>query len=136
MWLLKMKGKIKMKKNVVLCQGKSKFIYSYNESAVIIAYITGYKLLDKVKCGFPNTALDKVVNKLENNKISYEVTNGNQTVKCYDFKKLNKFDDKYKKAKKNIDYITRIEIIMDKIKKVDSERIDELLRKLENCFDE
>ena len=40
------------------------------------------------------------------------------------------------KKQKNIDYITRIEIIMDKIKKVDSERIDELLRKLENCFDE
>lgn len=61
------------------------FYSVYGDDAFILYYLLNYKIIgDKV--GFPNSALNKVVNLLEDNHISYEV-DGN----IYDFKNRNKY---------------------------------------------
>jgi len=61
------------------------FMCVHGEDVYILYYLLNYKIIGD-KLGFPNSALNKVVNLLEDNHISYEV-GGN----VYDFKTRNKY---------------------------------------------
>ena len=64
---------IKDKDYIVMYKGKGTFISIYDEDAFIFNLLFGYKILPGLKCGFPNTALEKVLNYLETNKVSYKI---------------------------------------------------------------
>ena len=51
-----------------------KFFHTFGDDATIIHYLLGYKIVaEKGGAGFPETAVNKVINALEDNEISYIV---------------------------------------------------------------
>ena len=51
-----------------------KFYNSFNDDGIIIHYLLGYKYVDyKKSIGFPESALNKVKEVLEKNKLSYKI---------------------------------------------------------------
>lgn len=63
--------------HTVVISFKGNFYYAYEESAIIIHNLLGYKLKESrtgnLSCGFPETALGKVTIQLNKNEISYQV---------------------------------------------------------------
>lgn len=85
-----------MRSKKVILRQVGKFINVFDEDAIIISYLLNYKLVND-KVGFPMNALNKVVNTLEENKISYEVKGEEKIEK--DFKNNNKYNSILNKAK-------------------------------------
>ena len=67
------------------------FYYAFDDDAIIISYLTGYKVSGD-RCGFPLNSLSKVTNLLEDNSINYIVREKMEDVDRKDFKKNNKYD--------------------------------------------
>ena len=86
-----------------------------------------YKLImnKKVyKIGFPNNSLIKVLNTLEDKKISYVIYEEDNSVKVeYDYKKLNNYNVEYKKVINKLEIDTKANLVYTKIKKL---KIDDL----------
>lgn len=111
------------------------FYYAFDDDAIIISYLTGYKVSGD-RCGFPLNSLSKVTNLLEDNSINYIVREKMEDVDRKDFKKNNKYDKILDKGKKkfNIDY--RINNIIDKLNELSYGELDELLDVIEVYIDE
>lgn len=62
----------------------------FDNDAYIIHMIFGYKIIDGRKCGFPDNALPKVLQKLEDYKISYQIVYKDIEPVFIDLKKINK----------------------------------------------
>ena len=92
--------------------------------------IFDYKVIKGRKCGFPDNALNKVLEKLDDYKISYQIiyTDKNPIVK--DYKKLNNYEAFYTKSLYLIEKQNKIDIIVDKITNASSQEIDRLMEKL------
>ena len=98
-------------------------------------FIFGYKILRETKIGFPDNILDRVLEKLQDLKISYQVITLNNDPIIKDYKKLNSYN-KYKElALANLDNIKKLDIIIDKIKKCDQEKLDELIEVISKCLE-
>ena len=70
-----------------------KFYNIYGDGAIILNYLFGYKILIDGKVGFPESALIKVINTIEDKKIDYQIINkdGNDVIKKYgNFNSYNK----------------------------------------------
>lgn len=131
------------KEDIVLVK-IGKFFYCYGKDAYIISYFFNSKLKilenNIYSCGFPSQALNKVISKLENNKVNYIISdrrNNYEIEEEENFKNLNKYEEFYEKAKKEIALKLRIEKInlyllgninKDKIK----EKIYEIEKVIEN----
>lgn len=118
----------------VLYKNTGKFYNALGIDAYILNHFLGYKVLDNKKCGFPETAFEKVIQKLEENKISYQVifTDKNPVVKNY--KKLNKYQDIVKKVRAHIDLSERVEFIIQRVKDASIEEMEIIIERLEECF--
>lgn len=103
------------------------FINAYGVSAIILHNMLNYKLImnKKVyKIGFPNNSLIKVLNTLEDKKISYVIYEEDNSIKLeYDYKKLNNYNVEYKKAINKLEIDTKANLVYTKIKKL---KIDDL----------
>ena len=82
-------------KNYVEIFKNGGFYSVYNNDTYIFYYLFRYKIIDN-RVGFPLSAYDKVINKLEELKIDYE--NKSLDV-CKKFKKLNKYNYFLEKGK-------------------------------------
>ena len=80
------------KKILVIRKNKGKFCTVYGDDANIISSLFGYKILNNNKVGFPESILNKVINTLEDNKISYMVIYIDKDPLVKDFKKLNNYE--------------------------------------------
>ena len=58
---------------LIFIKGSGKFYNLYNDDALIINYLLNYKIIKNNTCGFPECALNKVINEIEKVKISYVV---------------------------------------------------------------
>jgi len=94
------------------------FYHVYNRDSYILSYLFNYKIKDlgsnHKECGFPESALPKVMTKLENNKINYlliDRRNNYDVDREEDYKDLNKYEKNYEKASKYINHKFRIENI-------------------------
>ena len=110
-----------------------KFYNIYGDDAIILNYLFGYKILIDGKVGFPETALNKVINTLEDKKISYRIINKNESdifknygnLNCY--KKILKYSLEYKDIK------TRVERIQELINNVsDITILEKIIGVIEN----
>ena len=99
---------------------------------MIINILIGYKVTPGPKVGFPDNALSKVINRLEENKISYRVIKKGQIEKEYSYKKLNQYNKFTSIARKTVDLNNRLDLIIKKVKKADDEKISEIINYLEN----
>lgn len=112
--------KIDLKKN-------GGFYSVYGDDAYILFYFFDYKISDS-KVGFPLSAYNKVINKLEENYISYKDEVNNKLV---DFKRKNKYSYFVSKGKSKYSLKNRVNEIICKLNNLDENKIDEILTYIE-----
>ena len=71
--------------------------------AYIMNMIFGYKVLNGDVCGFPDTTLNKVLNTLNDSKISYQIIDVDKDPVIKDFGKINSYSKYLQKALESID---------------------------------
>ena len=111
------------------------FYYVFDDDAMIISYLTGYKISGD-RCGFPLNSLSKVTNLLEDNSINYLVKEKMEEVDRREFKKNNKYGKILDKGKKKFSIDYRINNIMEKLNELSYDELDELLDVIEVYIDE
>lgn len=89
-------------KDSLLIYKTETFNNCYGKDATIISYFFDYKIMIDDKCGFPYTAYNKVINKLEEEKITYQIISKNENPIIKDYKNLNNYSKILSKA---IDYV-------------------------------
>ena len=94
------------------------FYHAYSKDAYILSFLFGYKIKElgstHKECGFPISALPKVLSKLEDKKISYVIIdrrNNYDVDEKVDYKDLNKYKEVFDLAKKKINMIKRVKRI-------------------------
>ena len=121
-----------------------KFYYSYSKDAYIISYIFGYKLKnieENIKvCAFPVFILNKIMAKLEENKINYIIIdrrNNYEVDEKSDNGNLNKYNLYLEKSKKYINQKNKIEEIYNYlISNIENDTNNELIKKIERQINE
>lgn len=112
---------------------KGKFYNTYGDDSIILNYLFGYKILKDNKLGFPENILTKVLNTIEDKKISYSIISNdeNPIIKKYD--KLNKYHAILNKAYEYQEVKVRVNRIYDKINSItDVNTLEKILKKLED----
>ena len=108
-----------------------KFYNVYNDDAIIISYLMGYKVRENKTCGFSDNALNEVINKLEDKKISYIVTKmGNIDIEK-NYKKINQYSSFLIEARKSHDIVTRLDDMVDKINEMLFDKIEKIIKTIE-----
>ena len=85
-------------KYIIITQSSGKFFEVYGYDAFIFSYLFLYKVLQNgktYKCGFPDSSITKITNKLCDLKISYQIIYRGKNPYVKDFKKINQYS-KYK----------------------------------------
>ena len=121
-----------------------KFYYSYSKDEYIISYIFGYKLKnieENIKvCSFPVFILNKIMAKLEENKINYIIIdrrNNYEVDEKSDNGNLNKYNLYLEKSKKYINKKNKIEEIYNYlISNIENDTNNELIKKIESQINE
>lgn len=119
-----------------------RFYYQYGKDAYILAYIFGYKLKmienNIPFSGFPENALNKVLSKLENKKISYIIIDRSlnyEVLEEQNYKKENCYLEMYNQARKYLSKKNRIDNIYDYLlKNIESNNIKEKISKVEEIL--
>lgn len=119
-------------KKVILRQ-VGKFVNVFDEDAVIISYLLNYKLVND-KVGFPMNALNKVINTLEEMKISYEVKGEEKIAK--DFKNNNKYDSILRTAKEIVALRKRYIDIKTYFDSLTVEQLEKIISFIEEVINE
>lgn len=137
----KNEGESSEKSCVVIYKQGGKFYDVYGYDALIFNLLFNFKILQKetstsktVKCGFPDNSLGKIVNKLEDNKISYQIITREKDPVVKDFKKINNYFKFKDEATKKNDLIVRINLLIEKIKSLSHEEALALMEKIEECL--
>lgn len=119
-------------KKVILKQ-EGKFVNVYGDDAIIVSYLLNYKLVNN-KVGFPISALNKVINILEEKNISYEVKAKDELVK--NFKNNNKYDIVFEKAKEVIKLRNRYQTIETYFDSLSIKQLDKIISYIEKVINE
>jgi len=95
-----------------------KFIHLYDNNAIVMHYVFGYKLNNKgssYRCGFPKDNLYTVVDRLEDLFISYEVNEDKNVLRGTEFKDNDEYLNIYKGATKQLEVDKKIDLLIQKI---------------------
>ena len=91
------------------------FYHVFDDDCYILYYLFDYKIINR-RVGFPLSSLNKVINKLTDLSISYEVIEESKR----DFKKLNKYNkylklglSKYNKENKYLSIYSKLDSLSD-----------------------
>jgi len=126
-------------KDVVLVKAGT-FYNVYENDAVILGYLLGYKIKEvegHKTTGFPANSLNKVITRLEEQHINYIVVDKahNYEEESMNFKKENKYDELFEKARKYIYLSNRINKIYDYLKEnVDNNEIKRKIQQVEEII--
>lgn len=108
-----------------------KFYNVFGDDAIIIHYLLNYKIVpSKGGTGFPESALNKVINSLEDNKVSYCIYDANNN----DFKKLNCYKKVLKQSVKNLSIEERYNKIEKRIHELNSKELEHVLEIIEDAI--
>ena len=118
-------------KRFLTIRKNSLFYDVYDDDAVILNYLLGYKNING-RVGFPINAISKVINILEDKKINYKIIGEQEEVK--DFKNLNQYLNILAKAADKIEVNNKINKILDKLKNFDEGTLYEILDKIESII--
>lgn len=113
-----------------------KFYNVFGDDGIIIHELIGYKYLEyKKQVGFPESALNKVINVLESKKISYKVYGKSKEELLREFKGVDKrYKENLMNALKNYDMEKRLERLKNKINSLDIEQLEQIIGALENEY--
>lgn len=129
-------------KNDVCIYKVGNFYHTLNRDAYIISYLMGYKIRDEKEgikeCGFSANVINKVLVKLENNKINYlllDRRNNYEVDERVNFKNLNNYSEVFEKANKYINHKRRINNISEYLTKhIENKDMSKLLSELEKVI--
>ena len=103
-------------KDCLIIIKNGKFYNVYHDDAIIFNYLFDYKIIEKDnKTGFPETVLTKVLNKLEELKINYEIIYKDQNPITKKFSNLNQYHRILSKSLNYQDLKIRINRIINDI---------------------
>lgn len=126
---------VRIKKEVIELRKSGKFYNSFGDDAIILHYLTGYKIVhEKGGVGFPETAYNKVINLLDDEEVSYIVYEKDNIIEEKDFKKLNSYKSLLKKGLKDLEIEVRFEKIFKKIKTLNAKELDHILDLIEDAI--
>ncbi len=120
-----------MIKNCIKIRKEGLFYSVFDDDAKILNYLFDYKILNG-RCGFPINAINKVINVLDEKKISYEVVG----FESKDFKKLNNYVSFLSKSESKIMVSNTIDELRKKILSLKEDQIYELLDKIGELINE
>lgn len=100
--------------------------------AYIMNLLFGYKVLKDGLCGFPDNSLSKVLNTLEDAKISYQIIEVDKNPIIKDFDKLNNYQKYLDLALKNLDKRKRLDYLIDNLNKCCDEKLEQIIGLIEN----
>lgn len=117
------------------------FYHVYGRDSYILSYLFNYKIdMIKHECGFPVVSLNKVLAKLEEEKINYLVIDkrNNYSVDMQQtFKDLNKYENVYNKSRVFVNSKLRIDNIYEKlIENVNKKNFQKTLGEIERIINE
>lgn len=118
-----------MNKNIELHKNGG-FYSVFGESTYILYYLFNYRIIEN-RVGFPISAHDKVISKLEELNINYIDTFANITK---NYKKRNRFNEFVEKGKKKYSLIYRINEINKKLELLTEDKIDNILNYIETII--
>lgn len=105
----------KVKTCIVIRFDGGKFYNVYDEDAFILNLLFWYKVLDNKKAEFPENAKNKVINELEQRKISYQIITKESNPVYRNYKNLNTYEEYRLKAHNNLDTKQKLDMITKKI---------------------
>lgn len=125
-------------KYIIITQSSGKFFEVYGYDAFMFGYLFDYKVLQNgktYKCGFPDSSLTKITNKLSDLKISYQIIYRGRNPFVKDFKKINQYS-KYKLiALQKLDIKERMDALVEKVKSLNEEQAKKVMLELEKCLE-
>ena len=124
----------KVKTCIVIRYDGGKFYNVYDEDAFILNLLFWYKVLDNKKTGFPESAKNKVINELEQRKISYQIITKDSDPVYRNFKNLNKYEEYRIKAHNNLDTKQKLDMITKKIATAPQEKLEQIVAAIEKCL--
>ena len=93
-------------------------------------YLFEYKIIQNgktYKCGFPDGSLIKIIDRLNELKISYQIIYRGKNLSVIDYKKINQYS-KYKMiALQKMDIKERMDTLIEKIKSLESEKANKIV---------
>ena len=111
-----------------------KFYATYDDDALVVHGIFKYKICNG-RVGFPESALGKVTNVLADNKINYIVIENDREVEKEKFTK-NNYEKYLKEGKKYNDDLRKESEMIEKIKNLDSSKLDRIINYIEEVCNE
>lgn len=125
-------------KYIIITQSSGKFFEVYGYDAFMFGFLFDYKFLQNgktYKCGFPDSSLTKITNKLSDLKISYQIIYRGRNPFVKDFKKINQYS-KYKLiALQKLDIKERMDALVEKVKSLNEEQAKKVMLELEKCLE-
>lgn len=112
--------------NSVVLRKNGGFYLCFDNDAIIISYLFGYKIVNG-RVGFPINSLNKITNLLENDCINYSIKENLEEVNKKSFGKKNKYKFYLEKGKNKIYLDKRVNAIMDKINNLEYDKLNNLL---------
>ncbi len=126
---------VKIKEALIELRKSGKFYNSFGDDAIIIHYLTGYKIVkEKGGVGFPESAFNKVINALEDAEVSYKVYEKDNVLAEKDFKKINSYKKLLKKGTNELSVEERYNKIENIIRSLSEDKLDYILEVIENAI--
>ena len=117
--------------NKVIIRKCGAFYNVFDDDCFILYFFFNYNIKNK-KVGFPKSSLNKVINKLEEFKISYEIV-GEETK---NFKNLNKYQKYIKLGLTKYNKDIKYQNITEKLYEVSEEKLEKILESIEKILNE
>ena len=121
-------------KNRVEIIKNGNFYNVYEEDDILFNYLFRYKLTNG-KVGFPQNSYNKIINTLEDRKINYIVTIGEDTI-TKDFKNINRYPIEMSKIKNKVDIIDKLAKLRKKIDNLAEDQLVALIEKIDRLLNE
>lgn len=105
------------------------FYSVYDDDAIIMHYLFNYKVKDS-RVGFPINSINKIIDKLKEVHIDYKLEDDKVTFKD------NQYDYYLAESKNKITLDNRVDEIINKINKLDFNKLNELITIIDRYLDE
>ena len=118
--------------NIIKIRKSGTFYSVFDDDCYILYFLLGYQI-NNSKVGFPKSALNKVINILEENKINYEIIGEDRNK---NFKTLNRYEKFVKSGREKYSKDSHYEDLIDKLKCTTPEKLDKILLTIETILNE
>ena len=122
-----------MTKKYISLFKSGKFYNAFGDDGIIIHFLLGYKYTEyKHSVGFPESAYNKVINKLQMEKISYKVFQKENLL--YEYKGVSGvYTMLLKNGLKHFDMEKRVERLKENIESLSLDELEKIVERLEDA---